>query len=472
MTATVAAWLQPALLTALALRVAAGEADAPWLLLGALVAPLVALLRPVHRHQPPDPVVGLALALAVALLLAANFLLAADVVALLGGAPWQGVAVAGLLALLLPLSDPGRQLGGPALVLGAAALLLSLAALTAHSSLAPWTAWSQGGLRPALRFTEASTWVRDGDRFARPARLTFAEAQRVTALTAGVYRVVERDAAPPTVREWRLASGETLTLRPGDELSVSAGSRLRFEVGRRVPGAPASGIAWADAPSRGPGMLTAAVGGLVTLLGGAAAIIPAARRRGLSTAGGPLLLLAGVTAATGWGIYTAARAPDLALGGSLSAPLLRLPSLALGPRAGVPLAAVAATGIVLLLAAATISLRRRLGAGSRPAPALWAAAVGLAAALTAWPLDPWRLLMLGFGLAAAAWTPSAFAPTRLAGLAGSVAGVGVFVILAGLPLLAPGAALSLEALVRHPALAALPIGLLTAHAVGAFEPVQ
>jgi hypothetical protein len=42
----VALWLHPALVAVLALRVAAGEPDAPWLALGALIAPLVALLAP------------------------------------------------------------------------------------------------------------------------------------------------------------------------------------------------------------------------------------------------------------------------------------------------------------------------------------------------------------------------------------------------------------------------------------------
>src|SRR3954470_14165416 len=53
----VAAWLQPALVVALAFRVAAGAPDAPWLALAALVAPLVALLA---WARPParNPVTG------------------------------------------------------------------------------------------------------------------------------------------------------------------------------------------------------------------------------------------------------------------------------------------------------------------------------------------------------------------------------------------------------------------------------
>jgi hypothetical protein len=344
--------------------------------------------------------------------------------------------------------------------------VLPLAVLTLATATAPWTAWSRGGLRPARTFSEASAWVQDGERFARPARLTFAEGQRVTALTAGVYRVVEHDAALPTVREWRLTSGETLTLRSGDELSVGAGARLRFEAGRRVPGAPASGVAWADAPARGPGMLPAALGALVTLVGGALALVPAVARRGTPALAGPLLLLAGVTAATGWGVYTAAAAPDLALSGSLLAPVLRLPPLALGSRAGGPLGALAAGSMVLLLVCATVALRQRLAATVRPRPALWAAAVAAAAALTAWPLEPWRLVTLGLGLAAAVWTPALLAPGWTAALTGSLVGAIAFVTLASLPAMTSVSAAWLEALVRYPALLALPLGWAAAHAMG------
>lgn len=459
-----AIWLQPALLAALALRVAAGEADGPWLVLGALIAPLVALLGPARRPPAPDPVATAAAAAAVVALLAVNFLLAVDAVTLLGGAPWQGVILAAVLAVLAPLS-PARRLGAPALVLGLVALVLPLGAVALATATAPWTAWSRGSLRPALTFAPASAWVHDGERFARPARLTFTEGQRVTALTAGVYRVVERDAAPPAVREWRLVSGETLTLRPGDELTVGTGARLRFEAGRRVPGAPASGVAWADAPARGPGMLPAAVGGLITLVGGALALVPGAARRGAPTALAPLLLLAGVGAAVGWGVYAAAAASDVTLSGSLLAPWLRLPPLALGPRTGPPLAAVAIVGLVLLLVSATVALRQRLAAAARPGPALWIAAVVVAAALTAWPVEPWRLVTLGLGLAAALWTPSLLATSRVGGVTGSIVGGAIFVALAGLPATTAAAGAWLEALTRYPAVVALPFGWAAARAI-------
>jgi hypothetical protein len=166
------------------------------------------------------------------------------------------------------------------------------------------------------------------------------------------------------------------------------------------------------------------------------------------------------------------------LGGSLLTPLLRLPSLALGPRAGASLALLTGAGVVLLVVGVTVALRQRLAAVTRAEPALWAAAVGLAAALSVWPLDPWRLLTLGLGLAAAVWAPSVLAATRSAGLAGSVVGALVFAALAALPLLVPPAAAALDGLVRYPALLALPLGWAAAHAAATFtsrddrEPMQ
>jgi hypothetical protein len=469
MTGAIAIWLQPALIAALALRVAAGEADAPWLVLGALVAPLVALLAPVRRSAGLNPVAAAAAAVALTALLAADFLMVADAAMLLGGAPWQGVLVAAALAMLLPLWPATQRLGPPVLALAVASLLLALGGFALRTGAPPWTAWSHGGLRPTLTFSEASGWVRDGERFARAKWLTFVEGQRVTALTAGTFRVVERDAARPTVREWRLTPGETLTLRPGDELSVEAGARLRFEAGRRVPGAPASGIMWADAPARGPQMLPAALGGLVTLVGGALALVPATARGGVRAASAPLVLLAAVTGATGWGVYTAAAAPELALGGSLLAPLLRLPTLALGPRTGGPLAAAAAVAVGLLLVSATIALRKRLAITVRREPLAWAAAVVLAAALALSPLDPWRLLTLGFGLAAAMWTPSLLVSGRVAAVAGSLVGGVAFAGLATLGALALAPAW-LGAVTPYPAVVALPLGWAAARALDVTTP--
>ena len=457
--AAAAVWLQPVLLTAVVLRVAAGDAEAPWLALGALVAPLVALLAATRRPLGANPVTATAAVLAITLGLAADFAVAGDAAGLLGAGPWVGVGAAAALAVLVPLLPAARHIGPAVLVLAALGLVLPLAAVASRTWAAPWTAWSHGGRPAALTFPDASGWVQTGERFPRPARLSFTEGQRVTVLSAGLYRVVERDATPPTVREWRLGAGETLALRPGDELAVEAGARLRFEAGRRVPSAPATGVAWADAPTRGPWMLPAALGALVTLVGGALALVPPLDGRGRPAAAGPLVLMATVTAAVGWGVYAGAAAPDLALGGSTLAPLLRLPPRALGVHSGAVLAALVLGAVGVLLVTAAIALRGRLAVTAGSRPAVWAAVVAGATALAAWSPDPWRLLLLGLGLAAAAWTPARLADGRAAALAGSSVGAAVFVALAALPVLVPGGGIWLETLARYPALVALPLGL-------------
>lgn len=459
--AAVAAWLQPALVTALAFRVAAGTPDAPWLGLAALVAPLVALLA---GARPPgrNPVTAIVAAVTVSLVLAADLLVAADAATLLGAARWQGAVLVALATLAIAMWAPSRRLSPSAVAMAAVVLLLGSGAVALAAG-APWTAWHRSGVRPALTFPAQSSWVLGGQRFARATTLRFAEGQRVVTLAAGVYRVVERDAATPIVREWRLAAGDALTLRPGDELSVEAGAHVRFEAGRRVPGAPASGVAWADASARGPRMLPLALGAVVTMLGGALALVPTPRR-GRAAAAGPLVLLAATSAALAWGVY-AAGVPDLVLGGALPAPLLRLPTAALGAPAGVPLALLTGVALLVLLVAAAVALRERLAAAASEAPELWVAVVVAATAVAVWPLDPWRVLTLALGLAAAAWAPARIATSSAGALAGPIVGGVAFVAVAALPAVAPGAPSWLEALTGYPALVALPLGWLAARAM-------
>src|SRR5207245_100289 len=91
-----------------------------------------------------------------------------------------------------------------------------------------------------------------------------------------------------------------------------------FEPGKRVPGAAASGSAWAAAATRvSP---TPALGVLATLALGACALVPAGERR---MAAAPALPLALSLGAASWGVYATLAAPEAGLAGAaVAAPRL------------------------------------------------------------------------------------------------------------------------------------------------------
>src|SRR3989449_6305357 len=95
--------------------------------------------------------------------------------------------------------------------------------------------------------------ISDGRRLERSTTLVFTEPHRVTALNPGVYRVVEEvvegDAPRSVTREWRLAAGEALTLRPGDRLILEAGAPGRLPGRKRAPGRAAPGGARGGPPA-------------------------------------------------------------------------------------------------------------------------------------------------------------------------------------------------------------------------------
>src|SRR5206468_942981 len=119
---------------------------------------------------------------------------------------------------------------------------------------------------------------------------------------------------------WRrphLALHERARLRrAGDRLVLAAGARLRFEAGKRIPGSPASGIAWADPPERSslPSVL-GALGATVTLVGGALAFVGSRRALAAPTIYiGSGLLLVLVLASVSLGVFGAYAAPGLSIG--------------------------------------------------------------------------------------------------------------------------------------------------------------
>jgi len=472
----IAAWLGPALVASLATQVLEGDAAAASLPLVACAAPLLALLAaPRGLSVPRDPLSRALTAVALVLVLRAHLLVVADATAVVGAARWHGLALGALLAVA-PALLRLRRARAALLAAGIAAVALPVVAVAMAAGLPPWTAWQSLAGRPALVFDARSPWVTTGASLVAPTTLVFAEGHRITAVSAGVYRVVEREGEGVAVREWRLAGGESLELRAGDELSVGAGARLRFEAGKRVPGVAPSGVAWADPPDvRGAGALLGFLGALVTLGGGAVALLvapPAEKGRAAGARAAAAALVAAV-AAVCWGVYAAAAAPDLALGVPPVTALARLPALVVPAPWGAALAAAAAAGLLALLVATADALRVRIaalaGGGHRRGRLAWAVAVAAAAVTSAGAVDAWRALALGCGLAAAVTVaPALAAAAPLARAAGAAAGAMSFTALA-----LPGAPVAawIPALAASPALVAAPFAWGVARALDAVAPV-
>jgi hypothetical protein len=349
----------------------------------------------------------------------------------------------------------------------------------------PWSAWAVVASRPALAFGERSVSVVEGRALPPATTLTFSESHRITALSPGVYRVTERDGDHLTIREWRLAIGDSLALRPGDNLTVPGGVIVGFERGKRVPGVAPSGVAWADPPERSdarrlPGWL----GLLGTLVLSSSFLVAPpcpdqfdsrARRRGIARgAAWPVLVVAAVLIATCWGLYALHDGADGALAPSPFGPLFEARALGTwGRRAP---AAVAAAALAALFLASAAALRDRVAAlvtatsatgAGRTLIAVWVALLGVAALLATWPGDAWQVLLTGLGLAAAGWAAPALAGVgRRAEALGSLAGSAVFIgLLLGLSRL-PG---WLELLSGTPALLAALAGWGLARTAGRFE---
>jgi len=209
------------------------------------------------------------------------------------------------------------------------------------------------------------------------------------------------------------------------------GARLRFEVGKAVPGAPSSGIAWADGrrgdSSRHWGLLLTVTGGALALVGfGATAKVS---RGEMAVAGGGLLAVFawGVV----WAVYCALSAPDIFLGGVAVERLARPPSLLWAAGAGLwaagagPWAAGAGRLVLALLPAAglasflasSVALRERIGGLDVTGGGeighdfgLWSAIIGGAALASFWPAEPWVLVVVALGLAASTLAPAVLWP--------------------------------------------------------------
>jgi hypothetical protein len=460
----VAAWTSPAAVAALAAGVYAGEPVAPFTTLALVAAALIALLH--HRPLAAGGAVAWARAATAAAVLGASLRVLGDTARVHGLPAPAVVVVAAVLAVALT-SWP--TLAARAFVLvpvGVAALLVVPLVMGLTASRPPWRAWTDIASRPALIFAADSMAVLAGQPIFDGTTLVFTESHRVVAVTPGTYRTIENDGGRRTVREWRLGSGEALTLRPGDRLVVEAGSRVRFEPGKRVPGVAASGVAWASVRDQPPLVtLVQALAVAVTLVGGALALIPAPASGGRALAWGPAIVVLAALDAAAIGVYAVWAAPEVGLGAPWPAPLVRLPAAALPPAASRWVSAVVAAGLLALFLACAGALREilrggvtRVPAGWRRTlePALWTGVVALAVAMA--HAESAMLLTVGFGLGAAAVAaPGLAAQDGRAALVGSLAGA---MTLAAVVLVARGlwADSSLgETLARYPAVVAAPL---------------
>ena len=476
----VSAWTTPALLLAVPTTLMAGGRDGLWLGLLFAVAPLFAsLVTARDRGAAPEadrrslPLV--VLLLVVGVILWANLSLAGDVATWMGWPRWRGIVPAAGAAMGLVLWPAASRRWPWLIPMGLLALLLPVAVMIQRSSSDPIATWSQVASQPAFRFAPESPWVIEG-RAVGPRRgataLAFDEEHRLTPVDPGPLRVEVSDQGRVQVQEWTLGPGQAVTLRPGDRLQLDGPRRLKFEANRRVPGAPVSGIAWADAsfaPLSLPALRFAGLG--VTLLGGAVALAAlgapsGTARLGVGLAGVVLLALLGW--AECWALYAVRWAPELYLGGVTAAALLELPALVLrGDPWGPRLAGLSLAGLFALLLAASVALREQLAAAEGETQGavasdrgLWGGMFALTALAALWPVEPWALMLSALGLGASCLAPLVLVGTARARPRTTTWAVGVGLVLF-LGLSATGrlwiSGSVTEALVAYPALVAAPL---------------
>ena len=407
------------------------------------------------------------------LVLAANLVVLGDLARLLGFAGFYGIGAGAALTAAVAAISVRERWSGLVTPIGALIVILPLALVVTWAG-APWIVWKVVASRSALTFGDASAWVTQG-RPLGATPLRFFEPHRVVAGTSATWRVVERDTARVAVREWRLGAGDALMLRPGDELAVEAGARVRFQAGRRIPGAPASGMSWADGrPRTTRETLIVYAGAAVTLVGGGLALAPAGPLVGVSGLIAPAILLVFTIGAALWGIYGIALAPDLSLMPRAFAPLLEVATRVATSRVRDTLVALVVTGVAVLFLGLALAWRARLAGvfveiGTlvrRPAPSPFVriagalAVVAVAAALAMLGRDHWAIFSWGLGLAAAAVAaPRLAAGGRRGEIVGTIVGSVIFVAgVACAGLLPPAAAV----LATYPALGAAPLAWLAA----------
>jgi hypothetical protein len=466
-------WLSPVLLLSVPVQLLTSGREGLWLLLLVFVAPLLALfLIPAAtvsaRNHHAGALIAVAMILIVGTVLWANLTLAGDVAVWLGRPRWSGpLLVGGATVVLVTLrgNEKSKHLLVPVALLG---LLVPLLAILWETDPAPPRVWSRVASQPVFRFPAHSPWVTEGRTLTtRPGvdTLGFQEEHRLIPLTEGPLRVVISDRGRARVEELSVTPGQPVILRPGDRLQVDAGARFRFEGGKRIPGAPSSGITWADAPLRPRGLALLKFLGLgFTLVGGAVVLLTFGQSGPLSRgAAGFLGLIFLVMVLWGecWAVYTAAYAPEIFLGRVTSEKLLELPALALrGQLWGRWLVGIVLVGLLAGFLASAAALRQALAQLEGKVPrnlVAWGGLVAVAGLASLWPLDPWTLVLLAFGLGASTLAPLAVVGVpvgrpRVATLATTV-GFVLFVGLAAVGRLSPAEG---NVILAFPALIAAP----------------
>jgi hypothetical protein len=472
------AWLTPAVWLGVSALILDLGPDGLWIGLALVCAPLVALaLGAPPREAPPaverEPLFTVVILLvAVGCLLWANLVLAGDIAAWLGAPRWEGIAVAAAAGWLLTAWRGARRILGLLAVLALIGVSGPLLEAARASGAGPLRAWERVASEDAFRFPPGSPWVTRG-RDLRTARgrapIVFAEEHRIVAPGGGILRARTVDGRRVADLEWELTPGQSVTLRPGDEIERGSALRLRFEAGKRVPGAPPSGAAWADARLRSWPWHAAL---FLTLLTGAMALFGSGdgarpSRRQTALIGGGLVM--GFLWAQAWAVYSVLGAPDLFFGGVTAERLIELPGLV---GVGAPWrrllqAAPLVAGLAGFLAS-SLALRERLGALDRTGSGeigydlgLWAGVFGVAAVASLWPVDPWWLTLLALGGAGSALAPAALWPPPTgrpaAATVPGLVGLGLFVVLALAGGLRGGGSLGATVL-SYPAVVAAPAG--------------
>lgn len=471
-----AVWLTPVLWLSMPTLILERGPDGLWIALALTLAPLIALCAgssdpPAQAQEASFPV--LALLVTVGIVFWANMVLAGDLAAWLGSPRWHGIAVAAAGGLLMiPWRGAGRLTPALLLVvaLGASAPLGELARA---AGVGPLRGWSQIAGQMAFRFPPTSPWVRGGRDLGTidsQGPIRFDEEHRITAPAGGRLLARTLDGGRLRDQEWTLAPGQSVTFRPGDRLQGNSTSRLQFESDKRVPGAPASGMAWAT--GRPPDWPRCA-GLLVTVLFGALALYRAGTPARPSRSTMALVAGGGLAAflwAQGWAVYSLLASPDLFLGSVTPERLLALPALGDDHPARRVLQALLLAGGLASFVASSVALRERLGALDRTGGgeigrdlSLWTCVFAIAALAGVWHLDCWALTLLALGMAASSVGPAALggatASPAVITTAG-VVGLALFLALAVAGQVRGDVEGLLGAAQAYPALMAVPIATL------------